>query len=272
MKIVVTNDDGFESEGIAALVNRLSCDHDVCVVAPHRNRSGVSHHITMEKPLLIERQTIVNGSKRNGDWYSLEGFPADCVITALRGDFLPFFPDVVVSGINSDANLGTDVIYSGTCAAARQASLYGVPGIALSLCHKVNHGEGEECHYEALADFAARNIVFLAGLCSDRQGMNAGVPPMDREPLPYFVNVNALSAEWYEGMVLAGLSNREYRDSVEIEKTDDGKQYSIFHGGSIRSHGDGSDDYSIVQKGYVAISVLHTEAVCCEGINQQFVC
>src|SRR5574344_1060325 len=164
MKIVITNDDGIDSEGLVTLAARLAEENEVCVVAPHRNRSGVSHHITMEHPLLIERRTQANGSPCGGDWYALEGFPADCVITALRGDFLPFFPDVVVSGINSDANLGTDVIYSGTCAAARQASLYGVPGIALSLCHRSGHHDDED-KYEPLAAFISDHISTFMQFC-----------------------------------------------------------------------------------------------------------
>src|SRR5574344_2495885 len=173
MKILLTNDDGIEAEGIAVLAKRLARENEVWVVAPHRDRSGVSHCITMDKPLLIEKRETVNGVPCGEQWYSLEGFPADCVITALRGSFLPGLPDMVISGINSDANLGTDVIYSGTCAAARQASLYGVPGIALSLCHKSDHGEGEKGKYHALADFAAANLKMLAGLCSEK-GRAAG--------------------------------------------------------------------------------------------------
>ena len=271
MKILLTNDDGITAEGLAVLARRLCEENEVYVVAPHRNRSGVSHCITMEKPLLLEKHETVNGEKRNGTWYSLEGFPADCVITALRGNFLPGVPDLVFSGINNDANLGTDVIYSGTCAAARQASLYGIPGIALSLCHKSDHGDGEESHYEALADFAATHLQLLAGLASGTQMENEQKKLFCGEGLPYFVNVNALSAEGYKGMALAGLSNREYKDSVEIENCD-GKLYSIFHGGHILTHGDGADDNTIVQKGYVALSVLHTEAVSCEGMTQQSIC
>ena len=217
----------------------------------------------MDHPLYLQ--------KKAENWYSLEGFPADCVITALRGNFLPGKPDIVISGINSDANLGSDVIYSGTCAGARQASLYGIPGIAVSLCHKDQHGGDGDSEYGALADFVAANLVMLAGLCTVR--FSDGSRKDDAPPgLPYFVNVNGMSGKSYQGVVLAGLSNREYRDSVEIHTDSGGRQYSVFTGGTIVTHGDGTDDYSIVQRGYISLSVLRTEPVSCQGIEQQFVC
>lgn len=258
MKVLITNDDGINAEGLAVLANRLSRENEVYVVAPHTNRSGVSHCITMNKPLLIER----HGENR----YSLEGFPVDCVISALRGGFLPGVPDVVLSGINDDANIGTDVLYSGTCAGARQASLYGVPGIALSLCHRAGQRDAH-CSYDALADFAADNIGLLAKLCGSPNGKSGS--------LGYFVNVNALSQDTYRGVKLAGLSNREYRDSVRIESDASGRQYSVFCGGLITSHGDGTDDASLVDDGYISVSVIHSEGVCDKddrfGIEKQFV-
>lgn len=246
MKILLTNDDGYGAEGLEVLAKRLSVENEVWIVAPHKNRSGVSHCITMQKPLCLEE----HGKKR----YSLEGFPADCVITSLKGDFIGTRPDIVVSGINNDANLGTDVLYSGTCAAARQASLYGVPGIALSLCGKESHNSGEN-KFEALADFAAKNLEELSKLCGEKQNETCG-------GYKYFVSVNALSLDKYKGVKFTGLSNREYRDSVEIHTAADEKKYSVFSGGEIISHGDENNDAAVVKEGYVSISVVNTQPVC----------
>jgi 5'-nucleotidase len=257
MKILITNDDGIDAPGLGVLEKCFSKNNEVWVVAPNRNRSGVSHCITMDKPLYLEQRPSAEGMPYNENRYALEGFPADCVITALRGNFLPGIPDVVISGINNDANLGTDVIFSGTCAAARQASLYGVPGIALSLCHRGDHHDDED-KYEPLAAFISDHISTFMQFCGAKDNDSGGM-------LKYFVNVNALSLDSYKGYVLAGLSNREYRDSVEIQKDEAGRKYSVFCGGNILSYGDGTDDYSVVQNEYVAVSVLHTEAVC-EGI------
>ncbi|MDR0720099.1 MAG: hypothetical protein LBF78_10730, partial [Treponema sp.] len=127
MNILLTNDDGVDSPGIITLFETLKAcpGHNVFVLAPDSDRSGVSNGLlALTKPLKItEKQSNV---------WSCEGLPADCVLAACLGG-RPCKPDVVISGINRGGNLGTDIIYSGTCAAARQASLLGIPGIALSL-------------------------------------------------------------------------------------------------------------------------------------------
>jgi 5'-nucleotidase len=121
--ILLTNDDGIEAEGLRTLEEALSGLAHIVVVAPDQERSAVSHGLTLRAHLELK--------KISPDHYILNGTPADCVIFALRHLF-PIFPDMVISGINHGANLGDDIMYSGTVAAAREASCYGIPSLAVS--------------------------------------------------------------------------------------------------------------------------------------------
>ena len=125
MNILITNDDGFDADGIKTLASRLAQEHTVFIVAPAGNRSAASHIISMHKNLEIK--------KIADSVWSCSGYPADCVLTALKSPLLPVKPDCILSGINAGANMGTDIVYSGTCAAARQGALDGIPSVALSL-------------------------------------------------------------------------------------------------------------------------------------------
>src|SRR4026209_2614042 len=127
MRILVSNDDGYFSPGIAILAERLAALGEVIVVAPERDRSGASNSLTLDRPLMVR----LGG---NGFRY-VNGTPTDCVHLALTG-LLDAPPDIVVSGINFGANMGDDTIYSGTVAAATEGFLFGLPSIAMSLASK----------------------------------------------------------------------------------------------------------------------------------------
>ncbi len=124
MKILVSNDDGVEAPGLAALAAEMAQLGEVLVVAPDRDHSGASNSLTLDRPLIPEQ--LPNGFIR------INGTPTDCVLLAVAGSF-GFEPDVVVSGINRGANLGDDVIYSGTVAAALEGRTLGMPALAVSL-------------------------------------------------------------------------------------------------------------------------------------------
>ena len=127
MRILVSNDDGYFSPGIAILAESLQELGEVMVVAPERDRSGASNSLTLDRPLTVRRAA-------NGFRY-VNGTPTDCVHVALTGLVDPL-PDLVVSGINFGANMGDDTIYSGTVAAATEGYLLGIPSIAMSLASK----------------------------------------------------------------------------------------------------------------------------------------
>lgn len=224
MKILVTNDDGLSSEGLQVLASVLRRSHDVWVVAPASNRSGVSHGITMEDPLRFWQE----GERV----FSCSGMPVDCSITGTHS-LMPTRPDVVISGINRGANLGTDIVFSGTAAAARQASFAGIPGIAVSLV-----SDDGPFYWEPLARFVLENLESLMSLC-------------ERD---VFVNINAPSLVSYRGARLAGLSRRDYRDNVIMYDGPDGCKYSFFRGGKIVTTGDGATDWDAVEDGFVAVS------------------
>lgn len=126
MKILVSNDDGYNAEGILNLIDCLKKKHEVYMVAPHAERSGSGHGLSFMETLKI--------SKIDSNLYSCSGLPADCILFGIKELFKDIKFDLVVSGINRGANLGLDTYYSGTAAAAREAALRGIPAIAISLC------------------------------------------------------------------------------------------------------------------------------------------
>lgn len=168
VKILLSNDDGVYARGLGVLFESMQEIGDVAVVAPDRNRSGASNSLTLSSPLRI--QQLDNGM------ISVEGTPTDCVHLAITG-ILKKTPDMVVSGINAGANLGDDVWYSGTVAAAMEGRFLGLPAVAISLC-------GDHLHYET-AGIVARYIVrhILANPLPAKTILNVNVPDMPYEAL-----------------------------------------------------------------------------------------
>jgi 5'-nucleotidase len=140
MKFLLCNDDGYFAPGLACLAEKLASLGDVVVVAPERDRSGVSNSLTLDRPLIVRR--AANG------FYYVNGTPSDCVHLAVTS-FLDFKPDLVVSGINHGANMGEDTLYSGTVAAAMEAYLLGIPALAVSLAGRIDN------HFDTAAAVAA---------------------------------------------------------------------------------------------------------------------
>ena len=162
MKIIVTNDDGIFAPGIECLAAALSEFADVTVIAPDKNRSGVSSKITLEVPIRV--------FERSPGWYQVTGTPADCIKLALSG-FISEEADMVVSGINHGANLGDDVIYSGTVAAAIEGRFFKMPSLAVSCV-----GKGD-LHYETAAKVACDVVKQLQHKPLDeRLILNLNVP------------------------------------------------------------------------------------------------
>jgi 5'-nucleotidase len=222
MRILLTNDDGFASEGIQALAIALGADHEVWTIAPDSERSGMSHAMSLRHPLKIRKMADRE--------YACSGTPADCVILGMHG-VLPFTPEIVVSGINRGPNLGTDLIYSGTAAAARQASLNGIPGIAVSLATYV-----PPFSYTALARMVAGKLDFFLSLWDEEVFININAPVADDD----FV---------YE-LVPAVPSRRVYRDTLKFFDGPDGYSYSFFMDGHVDTTEEAGSDEYLVNKGY----------------------
>jgi 5'-nucleotidase len=228
MRILLTNDDGIEAEGLIALAEGLSPEHEVWIFAPDRERSGVSHALTLVTPCKVRKL-----SERT---YSCSGTPADCIILALLGP-VGIKPDLVVAGINRGPNLGTDIVYSGTCGAAREATLCGIPAIAVSCCASRNERFG----YGAALFFISRNLEGLAAACTDRIFVNVNAPSSD---------VEHLDAEWCSPCV------RVYGNKVTTFSGPDGFDYCFLSGDGSHTVEGGVTDYSIVHSGKIALSPI----------------
>jgi len=163
-KILVTNDDGIHSEGIIALAEALESLGEVFVVAPAHEMSAASHSLTLTRPLRID--------KIDNHHFSVDGTPTDCVTLAMNHLMTGGLPAIVVSGINKGGNLGDDVTYSGTVAGALEASVYGLPGIAVSLVQRTNFDFAQAAEFAT--ELARR--VFDDGLPHGTV-LNVNVPP-----------------------------------------------------------------------------------------------
>jgi len=184
MNILLTNDDGIHAEGLQTLYSILSEKHNVTVVAPDRERSAVSHAITLHEPLRIDRIS----SLYDGRGYASNGTPADCVKLGIL-EICDTYPDMVISGINSGSNVGVSIHYSGTAAAAREAALHGLTAMAVSI-----NGYYKPEHYKDAA-------VFTASL--------AAKTFQNSLPFGVFLNVNIpdIPAEEVRGVCLAPQEN-----------------------------------------------------------------
>ena len=243
MRILVSNDDGDDAPGIRILAEGLrGAGHEVWVVAPDRDRSGASNSLTLDLPIRTKRldpHTIrVNGT------------PTDCVHLALTG-MLDFEPDIVVSGINNSANLGDDVIYSGTVSAAMEGRFLGLPAVAMSLVTVDRAAK----HYETAARAA---VEIVARLKSD--------------PLPAdtILNVNVPDLPWEEvaGFEVTRLGNRHRsEDCMPQRDPRGGTVYWIGPAGPEQDAGPGTD-FHAVRTGNISISPIHVDLTRFQALEQ----
>ena len=230
MRILVSNDDGYFSPGIAMLAARLAALGEVSVVAPERDRSGASNSLTLDRPLTVRRAA-------NGFRY-INGTPTDCVHLALTGLMDPP-PDIVVSGINFGANMGDDTIYSGTVAAATEGFLFGLPSIAVSL----NGKAGE--HFETAAAIAVQMVERFARA------------PI-REPVLLNVNVPDVALAVLGGIDVTRLGRRHKSEPVVKMQTPRGEAYWIGAAGEAQDAGPGTD-FHAVAAGRVSVTPLQVD-------------
>ncbi|OSZ67830.1 5'/3'-nucleotidase SurE [Hydrogenophaga sp. IBVHS2] len=236
MKILISNDDGYQAPGIQALYEALKPLADVEVVAPEHNNSAKSNALTLHSPLYVHRAP-------NGFRY-VNGTPADCVHIALTG-LLGYRPDLVVSGINNGANMGDDTIYSGTVGAAMEGYLFGIPAIAFSQTEK------GWAHLDAAADKAAelvRRLLPSLETAPDRQA-------------PWLLNVNipCRPASEIRGFKVARLGRRHAAESVITQVNPRGDtMYWIGSAGPAKDDVDGTDFHATSQ-GYATITPLQVD-------------
>jgi 5'-nucleotidase len=226
--VLVTNDDGINAPGLAALAEALTPLGDVYVVAPEREQSTVGHALTLHRPLRVDRL-----AERR---FAVNGTPSDCVNLAVLG-LLPAEPKLVVSGINHGSNLGDDVTYSGTVSAAMEGTLLGIPSIAVSLVGPEQGGFGEAGKIARL--IAMRTLV-------------EGLPPKT------LLNVNVPGGR-PKGIRFARLGHRVYKEKMVEEKDPRGKTYYWIGAGPPLWDDREATDIIAVQDGYAAVTPLHLD-------------
>ncbi len=229
MKILISNDDGYQAEGIKTLTRYLSQDHEVVVVAPSENKSAASSSLTLNKPL----QPI----EVDDNIYSIDATPSDCVHLALSG-FLDDEFDLVVTGINFGPNLGDDVIYSGTVAGAIEGRFLGLPSVAISLAS----WEGK--HFESAGRVASQvvNQIHTSQLSHDTV-LNVNVPDVPYEDI--------------QGFQTTRLGKRHMSEE-SVQDQDDSSKYWIGENGKESDNGVGTDFHAIANN-YVSVTPLQID-------------
>jgi 5'-nucleotidase len=236
MKILITNDDGIDSEGLMALKRALSPLGEILIVAPDHNWSAAGHTKTMHKPLRVTKVTLPDGD----EGYASDGTPSDCVSLSMLGFTGNELPSLVVSGINKGANMGGDITYSGTVAAAMEGVVSGIPAIAISLASYL------EWNFEPAAQFAA-NLV--------REVMERGLP---RDVL-LNVNVPNVSREQIQGIQVVRLGQRIYRDKLITRKDPFGRDYYWIGGDEPSGNEEEGTDIWAIANNFISITPIHMD-------------
>jgi 5'-nucleotidase len=245
MNILISNDDGIHSPGVKALADALNRDgHEIAVVCPDRERSATGHALTIHHPLRVE--AIENVYHPSVKAWACSGTPSDSVKLALDA-ILSDRPQLVLSGINRGANLGTDVLYSGTVSAAMEGVLEGIPSIAFSLTSFT------ATDFSAAARFASR----LVGAISHH--------PID-EPVLFNVNIPAIPADAICGVVVTKLGIRRYRDIFEKRIDPRGKIYYWLSGEVVEEDVKSGTDIQAIRDNYITITPLKYDLTLDSGL------
>ncbi|ECZ4669542.1 5'/3'-nucleotidase SurE [Campylobacter upsaliensis] len=235
-EILITNDDGFESEGLKKLVKMLKKEFKakITVVAPATEKSACSHSITLTKPL-----RFVKVGKR---FYKLDdGTPADCVYLALAALYKNRLPDLVISGINMGANVGEDITYSGTCAGAMEAVLQGIPALALSQFYKTNE---KELNFKNALNITKELVAKI---------FNQGFPLDKKE----FLNVNFPSPKSkFKGIKICKAGKRVYNFKAHANTNPRGVEYFWLASANLDFEDEKNSDIALLKQGYATITPI----------------
>lgn len=243
MRLLLTNDDGIHAPGLRALAEAMSQVGDLLIVAPEREQSCAGHAITLHKPL---RMIPVKLDGISADARAVSGTPADCVV--LARDEEPYPPDLVVAGINAGANLGEEVFYSGTVAAAMEGCLQGLRSMAVSVTAY------HDCDFRAAAQFAARIAPQYAAL---------DLPP----GILLNINVPNLGPEAIRGVRVTRLGRRAYVNAVHRRHDPRGRSYYWVGGEATEADSADDTDIAACRDGYISITPLRFDATCYEAMG-----
>jgi 5'-nucleotidase len=243
--IVLTNDDGVGSPGLAALKTALGSLGEVRIVAPDQNRSGAARSITMHSPLWVEEVCLPDGTLA----YSTDGTPVDCVRMAALG-LLDRVPNLIVSGINLGGNLGDDITYSGTVAAAFEGIMLDIPAIAIS---------AEAYHPGYDLTVPARLAHLLVSIA-----LTCGFPTKT------LINVNCPDRSWdtLEGLRFTKLGKRIYGDKVEYRETQGNRRGYHIYSDDMGYHQAPGTDFEAMAEGFASITPLHFDLMSHEALGE----
>lgn len=236
MRLLLSNDDGILARGLDCLERAARPLGDVWVVAPDREQSATSHSLTLHHPL----RPIQLGPQR----WQVDGTPTDCVMLAIEA-LLPQRPDYVLSGINHGPNMGEDVLYSGTVAAAMEGLALGVPSIAVSFAGRVLRAD--DTLLDEHVDTLTKLFVHLTSL-----------PSFPADTL-LNVNIPAIPAREVKGVRLTRLGRRVYSDSLTPMKDPWGREIFWIGGGSVAWSGSEDSDFRAVKEGFISVTPLHLD-------------
>ncbi len=253
MKVLLTNDDGMRAEGLQALRRALLATPGVelAVIAPDSNRSATARSITTRRPLWVEEVDFGDGSVG----YATDGTPVDCVRLASLGLVEGFAAELVVAGINHGSNLGDDITYSGTVAAALEAIVLGLPGIAVSqqsTAGELDFRFSERFDFETAARFAARVVEEIEDV-----------------PLPggTLLNINCPRGE-PGGVEVTRLGKRIYRDKLTLEEEDEGgRRLFRIYGQDIGYEEEAGTDLAALADGRIAVTPIHFDLTDRSGLD-----
>ena len=253
MKVLLTNDDGIRAEGLQALRRALleTPGVELAVIAPDSNRSATARSITTRRPLWVEEVDFGDGTVG----YATDGTPVDCVRFASLGLVEGFEAELVISGINHGSNLGDDITYSGTVAAALEAIVLGLPGIAVS--QQSSAGEldfrlSARFDFETAARFAARVVEEIENV-----------------PLPSgtLLNVNVPAGD-PDGVEVTSLGKRIYRDKLTLEEEGEGgRRLFRIYGQDIGFQEEDGTDLAAVAEGRIAVTPIHFDLTDRSGMD-----
>jgi len=242
LNVLLTNDDGIEAEGLQAMRTALAALDGVrlAVIAPDGNRSAMARSITTRRPLWVAETPFADGTVG----YASDGTPVDCVRLASLGLIKGFRPDLVVSGINHGANLGDDITYSGTVAAALEGVVLGIPAIAVS---QQSQARALDFRYDGGFGFDVA-ATFIARL----------VERIEDVPLPAstLLNVNVPAGEPL-GVEVASIGKRIYRDELKLEREEEHRRRYWIYGSDPGFHDEPGTDLAAVAAGRVAVTPIH---------------
>ena len=232
MNILCTNDDGYLTTGIRILAAAAGALGSVTVVAPDREQSATSHSLTLHHPLRARRTP-------DGAWI-VDGTPTDCVILAVQ-ELIDGRPDLCVSGVNHGPNMGEDVLYSGTVAAAMEATVLGIPAVAISFTGS---------HYEELPAWEGVLTRLLEGFVSAKD--------FPKHTL-FSVNLPPVEPAEVQGVRVTSLGKRRYSDSLTRALDPSGKEYFWIGGGVTNWTGAPDSDFRAVEEGFISVTPLHLD-------------